>query len=90
MGKYCTHYTAADKPCSVCEKAGIDSFNAASLDAAIAPRREQRRYEIARDVMAACAGYPVTERVDPITTIDALATAAVQCADALLAALEAK
>lgn len=51
--------------------------------------REQRRYEIARDVMAACAGYPVTKRVDPITTIDALATAAVQCADALLAALAA-
>lgn len=50
--------------------------------------REHRRYEIARDVMAACSGYPVTGRVEPIVTLDALATASVQCADALLAALE--
>lgn len=44
--------------------------------------REQRRYEIARDVMAACAAYPVTTWVVP------MAKAAVQCADALLAELE--
>lgn len=58
-------------------------------DAMTKDQREQRRYEIARDVMAArAAAYALAFRFERSSEFKANAAEAVEAADALLAALE--
>lgn len=77
MGNRCTHYTAADKPCPIC--------NPPQFITVLQDKTEQRRYEIAKDVMAVSSNQIESRAGNDFLRI--CAEDAVRAADALLAAL---